>query len=205
MTSMSRRGFLLGLKGLAQPSGLASASKRLRATLEPPRVFLRPPGAAPEASFARRCDGCGACVPACPHGAIVMLDERWGLAEGTAAVLPELHPCRWCDGRPCVEACTRGALSATAPASMGTAIIDEARCLARAGSGCQACYDRCPLKGLGLYHDGFAPAVDARDCVGCGACVPPCPVAAISIRPLDPALSGLHAQLGLITGPMTGQ
>lgn len=197
MVDLSRRGFLLGLRTLGRPETVREATTALRAQLQPPRPFLRPPGAGSEARFTRLCDGCGECVTACPHHAILVLDERWGPAENTAGVLPGTNPCRWCDGRPCISACPTGALATSPRPAMGLAIIDEDRCLGRAGTGCQACYDTCPLKGLALYHDGFAPAVDRHDCVGCGACLPPCPAAALTVRPSDPALTALHVQLGL--------
>jgi len=56
------------------------------------------------------CPGCGACVRACPRGALALHD-------GIAA--PNMQLCRGCGA--CIEICPAGAISLVAPAPMGLA------------------------------------------------------------------------------------
>jgi ferredoxin-type protein NapG len=69
---------------------------------------------------------------------------------------------------------------------MGTAVVDEARCLVWQGQRCDACVECCPMPGA-LTLDGNRLTVDGGKCVGCGLCERSCPTepAAIRVRPRD--------------------
>lgn len=151
----------------------------LRGDLRGRRAPLRPPWALPEAAFAERCDGCRACVRACPEGI---------LAAGWSGI-PEVDfgrgACTFCGA--CAEACTRGALERGRGAPWtARARITEA-CLALRGIACGACVDACDRGALRLrpVRGGVAvPRLDPGACDGCGACVAPCPAAAVEVREL---------------------
>ena len=151
----------------------------LRGDLRGRRVPLRPPWALPEAVFAERCDGCRACVEACPEG---ILAAGW---SGVPYVDFSRGECTFCAA--CVRICPRGALDPRLPRPWALrARIDEA-CLARQGVACGACVDACGPLALALRPapGGIAqPEVDIHACTGCGACVAPCPSGAIEVREL---------------------
>lgn len=52
--------------------------------------------------YLERCDGCGACLEACPEGALYLVDGRAAVDEGR---------CRECEA--CVAACPSGAIVVT--------------------------------------------------------------------------------------------
>lgn len=138
--------------------------------------YLRPPGAAAEDELPRRCQRCGDCAEACPHGVILPLGPAYGKAEGTPAVLPRGGPCRLCDGLPCAAACRSGAL-VPVPLSevrMGTARLVPDRCWAVRGQPCDYCVKECPPEVGALRWDGDRPVVVEEACVGCGLCVHYC-------------------------------
>ncbi len=139
------------------------------------RPALRPPGAGAAAGFAERCDGCGACVEACPRAAIE-IDPEGGLAH----VRPAESPCVLCDALPCIAACPTGALQPVPreAVAMGTARIVTGRCHAWRGFdyNCDYCHDRCPLKGRAItFLRGRGPEIDPTQCTGCGMCLYFCP------------------------------
>ena len=72
---------------------------------------------------------------------------------------------------------------------MGTAVIDEARCLAYNGAVCRTCWHICPLPGEAIVFDQrLRPMVIESVCIGCGLCDYVCPTtpSSIPIRPADP-------------------
>ena len=134
---------------------------------------LRPPPAV--ADFERRCDGCGACVPACAETLL-------SLAEGRARIDFARGECTFCGD--CADACDRGALSRAALADWSGRPAVAASCLGRAGIICRACGEACAHGAIrfAISVGGTPPAIELSACTGCGACVAPCPVGAISIR-----------------------
>ena len=72
-----------------------------------------------------KCDGCGQCVPACPQGIFLVVDEDPNdpMRDDPVAMIDagkkkklksECNPCKPSGERlplPCVEACPRGAIS----------------------------------------------------------------------------------------------
>ena len=68
---------------------------------------LRPPGAADEESFLRKCVRCGKCVTACPYESIE-LAGGFGRTRRTPQVRPRRKPCYLC--MKCPPVCPTGAL-----------------------------------------------------------------------------------------------
>ena len=161
-------------RGLA---GLLSGGSTLKS-------FIRPPGALAERAFLSACDGCGACVDACPHAAIGVLPPTAGPASNTPAMLPEQRPCHLCADAPCVSACDRGALMPIGEGEFffGIAEIEQGRCFAFQGPECGSCAASCPTKAIETTMG--RPAIDEAACVGCGLCREACPVWGKAIRVL---------------------
>lgn len=198
---LSRREMLrskLGL-GLAQSIGYAlgqahGVSKHLERSLREPvppsppapdfAVFLRPPGAIDEISFAAQCTKCNACIEACPPNTLVRLTGVFGKAFETPVIEPNLGGCTMCTDRPCATACVDEGvdiLDAMLPMKMGHALIHRSACRSKIGQECSLCLDVCPIRGA-IEHDWRKiPAVDNDLCTGCGLCVHSCPVEPIAI------------------------
>jgi Pyruvate/2-oxoacid:ferredoxin oxidoreductase delta subunit len=155
---------------------------------------LRPPGAAPEASFKALCARCGACVKACPHA---ILHPDLGEA-GLGGLLAPLV--RYGKGycfeqcKACTEVCATGAirhlsLEQKRRLALGTAVVEKSRCLAwQDGLYCMVCQEFCPYSAIeAVEQKGVnCPVVVADRCRGCGACQNDCPAhphKAITVRP----------------------
>ena len=134
--------------------------------------FLRPPGAADEASFLRSCERCDKCAQACEYNAIRPLSPAYAEAANTPALLPSSEGCRLCEGLPCAAACPTAALSVVprTEVKMGTATLDEARCWSMQGQPCDYCISACPLGPEVLWLEGRRPTIDPDRCTGCGMC-----------------------------------
>ncbi|MCB1918095.1 MAG: ferredoxin-type protein NapF [Rhodocyclaceae bacterium] len=150
----------------------------LRARLPAREPARRPPNALREDRFTARCDGCGACLTACPTR---IIDLRDGLAELDFS----RGECRLCGD--CVRVCTPGALVAGDIVRSDLRARVSASCLAVRGVECRICGDHCEAGAIRFrpVPGGIRlPDIAAEACTGCGACFSPCPEAAILIQPI---------------------
>jgi MauM/NapG family ferredoxin protein len=178
-----------GAVGDAVAPGLRKTGVRTTAKRgEPKKVFLRPPGALPEAAFRAVCTRCDDCVAACPKWAIRKAGSDLGARlEGSPIIVPEDQPCWMCADMPCIAACETGALKPLerlADARMGTVRVREELCVSGRGELCDVCVDRCPLEPRPIRIErGKVPVIDAEGCTGCGVCAWLCPTHALEIVP----------------------
>jgi ferredoxin-type protein NapH len=179
----TRRQFL----GIAITAVICVAAIAARITLRPTRRVLRPPGALPAAEFASVCTRCGRCVKVCPNNALQPMSIAEGLEHyGTPQIIPRYSNCSLC--LTCQEVCPTGAIAKVPleQAKMGTAVLDQTRCLAWSEDKlCFVCGEQCPLVVID-GDDRHRPTVQTDRCVGCGTCERSCPVigeAAIRVQP----------------------
>jgi polyferredoxin len=186
-----RRDFLAalgcGLAAAALPQ--VAAEKRIKA-----HPFIRPPGAAAEKDFLKKCARCGACMQACPTNAIqpavfqAGLDGLW-----TPIVVPAIGYCEYECNR-CTQVCPTHALAgldleAKKKFKLGTAVIDRGTCYTYAdGYNCAVCEEHCPVpdKAIRLREvevQNFRGKIKKVKqvyvvpdlCIGCGICENVCP------------------------------
>jgi MauM/NapG family ferredoxin protein len=196
---VGRRRFLLGVVGSAAVAPvLRAAGGGLAARTHD---AIRPPGALAEESFLARCITCGACVAACPPGALIPDIGRTGV-EGLFT--PVLVPRRgWCEPSctRCGEVCPTAALTTLTPEAkqaingpaevkIGTAFFDRGRCLPWAmDRPCIVCEEMCPTSPKAIWLQTVEvtnqqgrlvklqrPYVNPELCTGCGLCENRCPV-----------------------------
>jgi ferredoxin len=155
---------------------------------------IQPPGGR-ENNLLLKCVRCGECMRACPTGGLQPSISEFGL-EGlwTPVLVPRLgycdYSCNAC-GQVCpVEAIPPLGLEDKRNQRIGSAYIDEGRCIAWADHiECVVCEEMCPLpeKAITLEHTeddkakGEAikvplPRVNREICIGCGICEYKCPV-----------------------------
>jgi ferredoxin-type protein NapG len=182
---MSRRALLtFWRRPLVEAVEVAQAGPPKPLSVVPRPPPLRPPGMLHEMMLLKHCLHCGKCVEACPAGAIFPLGDDWGSAAGTPAIEPRQQPCVLCHGLKCTQVCPSGALqplSANHEVTMGTARVDEGRCLTWQGRACTACIAVCPQSALRFDDAGKLQVVEDK-CVGCGLCERACPTQPQSIR-----------------------
>ena len=185
-----RRAVLIGGAALAAAPLIAAATPLGRR--DPPDDLLRPPGVAvDEAGFLDRCVRCGACLAACPEGAL----HSDGFSAGLAGLLaPALVPRRGAcapDCTRCGEVCPTGAIprlsvDAKAAQPIGLAVVDEQRCIPFVSEeSCLVCEEHCPIadKAIRLRpgpHGEDVPHVRRGACIGCGWCEMVCPVEGVA-------------------------
>jgi len=137
-----------------------------------------PPGAVAEQLFGERCNGCGACVEACPENIIEISNSRYPVVNFKRG------GCRFC-GR-CGEACERGAVVAVEDLEetwLWRAVISE-QCLDKRGVVCRACESSCDedaIKFRPAPGGKYDVSVLSDACTGCGSCVSFCPRQAIAM------------------------
>jgi polyferredoxin len=155
---------------------------------------VQPPGGR-ENDLLSKCIRCGECIRACPTGGLQPSVSELGL-EGlwSPVLIPRLgycdYSCNIC-GQICpVEAIPKLNLEEKRLKTIGSAYIDEKRCLAWADHiECVVCEEMCPLpqKAITLEYaqvvinDGEGqtiplPHVNRDLCIGCGICEYKCPV-----------------------------
>ena len=198
--SVSRRTVLAGF-GVALGAGLGGLIRRDAGSRSDGSFLLRPPGALDEVEFLASCIRCGQCVEACPpeYDTLRLVSDRAGLSFGSPFVDSRNTPCHLCANHEtlrCIEACPTAALAPvadTASVRMGTAVIDETRCLAYNRVICRACWHACPFPDDAIRFDSMLrPVVVEEACVGCGLCDHACPTEVSSI-PIRPASQQLDA------------
>ena len=151
-----------------------------------PTGWVRPPNSLPEASFLEACTRCDDCVKACPHFVLRKAGPECGPKMlGTPILVPRENPCQLCDGLPCAEACTTGAIMKLLPGvkpRLGTAVVEASRCYMTKGQPCDYCVKACPEvpKAIRADRPGAPAVVDSKACTGCGRCVMICPTEAVS-------------------------
>ena len=159
---------------------------RLSPAIAGPRGVIRPPGAVPEPDFLARCVRCGACMAACPTNTL----QPIGLPAGfsglySPAIVPALAPCDPECNR-CGSVCPTNALtllskSEKIAAKVGTARIQQTRCLAwEQNKPCLVCDEVCPFDAVQFRqlpdHQVAVPTIIENKCWGCGYCESRCPV-----------------------------
>lgn len=160
--SIDRRGVFRGVAGAPTP--------------------LRPPRALPEHQFKSACDGCGACIGACPQA--ILLPGAGGLPW----VDFSRGGCTFC-GK-CADACDRKAFAPlTAHAAWDLRAWLSPACLEPRGITCRVCETACTEAALRFrpMTGGRARVTVVGDrCTGCGACVASCPTNAIQVAQTAP-------------------
>lgn len=193
-SSPSRRALIGSVAVGAVLAGAASAE--FVGTESAGASVVRPPGSVPESDFLARCVRCGACMKACPSGG---LQPLWLQAGFSGLFSPFLDP----RSGPCAPECTacgnvcpsQAILSLPLQekrwAKVGTAVVDQLRCLAWAeDKRCMVCQETCPYGAISVVPQAGrvapVPVVRADWCYGCGYCERHCPTATASIR-VEPA------------------
>jgi ferredoxin len=180
-------------------------------------LALHPPGGV-QNNLLNKCIRCGACVRACPTGALQPALLEAGM-EGvwSPVLMPRLgycdYACNTC-GTVCpVEAIPHLNLVEKRRQVIGVAEIDRQRCLAWSGqSACIICEEMCPVPNKSITLENTpvtllngetivmqTPAVHPRRCIGCGICEYKCPVegdAAIRVYPASDTSDGAGAGEG---------
>ncbi|MBL8029161.1 MAG: 4Fe-4S binding protein, partial [Fibrobacteres bacterium] len=193
----SRRTFLMsagfGLFGAVTLKNTPATAMNLEGT------FIRPPGSLPESEFLGLCIRCGACMKACKtYGLQPAAFEKGFEGLQTPHLVPRIGGCEEkCNM--CGFACPTGAirelpLEEKRFVKMGTAVIDNSRCVAWAADKlCLICDEICPYDAIEFrivttpLSTMKRPVVLADKCTGCGLCETKCPTigrAAIEIYSL---------------------
>ncbi|WP_080800106.1 4Fe-4S dicluster domain-containing protein [Arabiibacter massiliensis] len=170
-TSLTRRSFLAGGALVAASFAVGGTAQALDGGDAP----LRPPSAEDEGLFQALCLKCDRCRSACPQGCIRTGVLEDGLLSWRTPIM-DFHRgiCDFC-GR-CEDVCPTGALAGVDEEvnRIGTAIVDQERCIAWIQGSCRICVDACPYEALTADSSG-RPVVDVARCNGCGICENRCP------------------------------
>ncbi|PLX99883.1 MAG: (4Fe-4S)-binding protein, partial [Desulfuromonas sp.] len=160
--------------------------------------LLRPPGAAEEAEFLRRCIRCGECMKVCIGQALhPALLQAGAAALWTPLLVARLGYCEY-NCTLCGQVCPTGAieklpLEKKRQTVIGLAVFNKDRCLPYArGEECLVCEEHCPTPQKAIVFDhkevltpeGIKslklPRVIKKRCIGCGICETRCPVVGTS-------------------------
>jgi ferredoxin-type protein NapF len=161
------------------------------------RMFLtrRPASRAPSGprppwsieSFAISCDGCGACIEACPERILAKGADRRPVLDFSRGGCTFCGDCDTaCEPRPGRPAAIdraqfEGAARLPLLARLGGA------CISLQGVACRLCGDPCETRAIRfrpLPGGRALPEIDDDSCNGCGICLSACPVGALSMIPL---------------------
>ncbi|MBW2023383.1 MAG: 4Fe-4S binding protein [Deltaproteobacteria bacterium] len=177
------------------------------------RTYIRPPGAASEDEFFRKCIKCGACIEVCPSHALDFVGLSADMKNIGTPKLNVRHggciawktPCL-----KCIQACPANALIKPHDISeirLGSAFIRMEECV-----NCLMCFHECPIPGAVLFpnpnghpykavkdipcnlytpRSPFKPYIDNNLCTGCGLCAHICPPRCIDITPERQVRMGL--------------
>lgn len=180
--SVSRRGVVYGVAGVAALVALGGAGKALAGEGD----LLRPPSAAGEDTLLGACIKCDRCRSACPHNVIGVAHLEHGLVNARTPIMTfKYDHCDFCEDHVsfrCVDECPTGALLAgfdPAKDKIGLAAIDTDECLlfrSIAASCSKQCIPACPYGALDLDEAGHIRVAEDK-CNGCGACEAVCPSA----------------------------
>ncbi|MDD2889744.1 MAG: 4Fe-4S dicluster domain-containing protein [bacterium] len=150
--------------------------------------LIRPPGALPETDFLKTCIRCAKCMKICPtKGLQPTLMEAGINGMLTPMLVSRIGGCeKDCTG--CGKICPTSAIRNLSQeektyAKIGTAVIDEKRCIAWAEQKtCLICDEACPYNAIDSVArtiDNISllrPTVRKDICMGCGICESRCPV-----------------------------
>lgn len=168
---VSRRSVVAGGAGIVALLALGGAGKVLAGESS----LLRPPGAQDEDRFLATCLKCNRCQSVCPQNSLSTAVLEDGLLNWrTPAMDYHRGICDFC-GK-CLEVCPSGAIQEfnEETQAIGTAVIDQERCIAFQMSGCTVCAEAC-IYGAITLDDHNRPVVDQSKCNGCGRCEYKCP------------------------------
>ena len=193
---VGRRTILGALIGMgAALAGVALPSKARTGRGRP----IRPPGAAPEAEFLKKCIRCYQCGDVCPNSCIEFEQDLDRIGEwGTPVIRPRSRGCVAC--MKCTQVCPSGALTPLDPdpelvlgkVKMGTVRLNKDLCYSyvEPARTCGVCYRACPFPGkamkVGLYE---RPIIDPEQCIGCGLCEQACIHLPQAIRIIPPEVT----------------
>ncbi len=133
-----------------------------------------PPWSSAAEKFHSLCNGCGACVAACPNKIVALSEDRLPVLDFSQG------GCTFCGD--CARSCPTGALQfeqEKEPWNIRARIADN--CLLAERVLCRTCGDCCEQRAIvfPLADDGQLPKILSDQCSGCGACAGVCPADAI--------------------------
>jgi len=167
---LTRRGIVMSLA-----SGVfALPAARLSAQLGQnyPHNLIRPPGSLPEEQFLQRCIKCGQCMRVCPTNVLQpagldmgfeslwtpKLNSRIGTSGCQLNCVACGHVCPTAAIRPISldEKLGKNKFEGAGPIKIGTAFIDQSRCLPWAmDKPCIVCQENCPVSPKAIYTRTF--------------------------------------------------
>ncbi|QIM69458.1 ferredoxin-type protein NapF [Basfia succiniciproducens] len=154
---ISRRALL---RGVFHPAKQATQIREFR-------LAPRPPFAAAEDLFLAACNGCGACVAACPYNLIRISGQK-------AMLELEYAACDLC-GK-CAESCSTHALHPAFKKDTQLRPHFSEHCLLKQNQFCAVCQEICPQQAISADLQ-----LNHEVCNGCGECKLACFVSAIQL------------------------
>jgi ferredoxin len=157
---ISRRGFALSLAGGFLAAKSVAIAKTTGENYD--NRLIRPPGALAEEDFQKRCIKCGQCIRVCPTNVLQPASVHLGFVNMWTPILNNRigssgcqYNCTACS-QVCPTAAIRpisldekhgtGEFSDNGPITIGTAFVDQSRCLPWSmGKPCIVCEENCPV------------------------------------------------------------